>query len=421
MLVHMNASNHRPGLLPASDIVSRRLTVREPAELMAYIIHTLGFEPTRSWVGVAIRNRQLGAVMRGDLLPSMELALTQGIADPDEADRLEHEAQNLGQFVATKLKHDVEADRILLVYVLDAEPEAIDVPSSSSGVGSPPENLRQIDRCVRRGAALTELPVFESWVINERRVWHLYCRERGFCATQGSAVNEARGTYVSDSLTLLGQPIEADHVAACLPEPCGDPASLPAAPYEGDTVACWNWMRQWDDVLNDGRPLAPEEAALLVAPLAMSVWRDLLIVGACFGFETAVSGLAFSARVPEGLPRLYETTATEDNAWLVAETLTGRTGLSPDWSRLDRLRGYCVDLVPQASMPAAAATAATAAWIEWSRGRGTRATALLDQALSWDVTCSLASLLAEAVSAGLINPWALNKRIAWSGRDRTVA
>lgn len=421
MLVHMNASNHRPGLIPASDIVPQRVSVREPAELMAYVIHTLGFEPTRSWVGVAVRERQLGAVMRGDLLPSLDSALTHGVTGPDEAAQVEHDAQRLGQYLAAQLSHDLGADRILLVYLPGVGATLGDGVASDSGEGAPLDALRCIDRFMRQGAALRELPVFESWAIIDRRVWHLYCRERGFCATQGSPIKDARGTLVSDSLTLLGQPIEEDHVPFSLPEPCDDPASLPAAPYDDDTVACWNWLRHWDDVLDSGHPLATEEAALLVAPMAMSLWRDLLIVGACFGFETAVSGLAFSTRVPEGLLQLFETSAEETNARLAAETLTGRTAASPNWRRLDRLRGYCVELAPHATSSAAAATAAVAGWIEWSRGRGSRASVLVDQALSWDPTCSLASLLAEAVRSGLINPWALNRDVAWSGRDRTVA
>lgn len=234
-------------------------------------------------------------------------------------------------------------------------------------------------------------------------------------------MGEPRGTLVSDSLTLLGHPIEPDYLTVTLPDPSSDPGMLPQAPYEDDTVACWNWLRSWDEILESGRPIDAAEAAVFAAPLENTSWRDLLMVGACFGFENAVSGLAAASRIPAGLENLFEAQADDYCARLAAETLTGRTGRGPNWSRLDLLRRYCEDLVPQATPTVAAVTAAIAAWIEWARGRGSHASGLLDQAVSWNPSCSLAVLLAEAVRFGMINPWALDRDIAWSGRDRSAA
>lgn len=416
----MNASNSHQNLLPASEIVSTKLSVREPADLMSYIVHTLGFEPTRSWVGVAVREKRLGAVMRGDLPPSFESAFFAGAIAPDESGSLEQEAQYLGRFVASRLRHDADADRILLIYILDSDPDSSAEATQNPGEGQLRDALARIDQSVRHGATLEQLPVFESWVVGGRRVWHLYCNRHRFCATQGSPVGEPQGTLVSDSLTLLGQPIE-DSAVVTLPDPCNDLATLPAIPDENDTVACWNWLRTWDEILESERRLDAHEAASLAAPIGISAWRDLLLVGTCFGFKNAVAGLALASRVPEGLVRLFDAEPDDQLARLAAETLTGRTRKAPEWSRMDLLRRYCAELIPRASADSAATIAAIAGWIEWARGRGSRASVLLDQALTWDSSCSLAVLLDEAVRSGLINPWALDRDVAWSGRDRSVA
>jgi hypothetical protein len=70
---------------------------------------------------------------------------------------------------------------------------------------------------------------------------------------------------------------------------------------------------------------------------------------------------------------------------------------------------------------ACAATLTGRGWIEWCRGRGSFAHALLDQALAVHPGYRLAELLSELISRGTLCGWAGRRDAAWQKFETDAA
>jgi hypothetical protein len=95
------------------------------------------------------------------------------------------------------------------------------------------------------------------------------------------------------------------------------------------------------------------------------------------------------------------------------DVLLGLYPAVPDWKRLDALDVLLQDLAGRGGGEARAAALTLRGWIQWCRGSGSLADALLRQAETEQPGYRLAALLAELVHRGTLCGWAGNSGAAW--------
>ncbi len=95
--------------------------------------------------------------------------------------------------------------------------------------------------------------------------------------------------------------------------------------------------------------------------------------------------------------------------------LVGTSSTAPDWPLLDRMYAVFRELVPVAEGDPKAALLSLLAWIEWARGRGSRADVYLRHALQALPDYRLALLLRELLGTGVLPDWARSRATSWPG------
>lgn len=209
----------------------------------------------------------------------------------------------------------------------------------------------------------------------------------------------------------------------------------------------------------------PELAGFLLASLHARPVRDTLLVMAALGCAKALDGadachLLSRDERPPLLPPGTDGTVTvpasgrtgepagpgpaSDPGEVFREVLIGRYAGIPDWAGMDAAFAVFAELLAAAtangaagpdreantgtttgtttstSAPgteadgeAAAALLSLLAWIEWARGRGSRAQSYLSRCLDLYPEYRLAELLGELLASGLFPVWARNAGTAW--------
>ena len=97
------------------------------------------------------------------------------------------------------------------------------------------------------------------------------------------------------------------------------------------------------------------------------------------------------------------------------DILVGTSSTAPDWPLLDRMYAVFRELVPVAEGDPKAALLSLLAWIEWARGRGSRADVYLRHALQASPDYRLALLLRELLGTGVLPDWARSRAASWPG------
>ncbi|MFI5086217.1 MAG: DUF4192 family protein, partial [Actinomycetales bacterium] len=93
--------------------------------------------------------------------------------------------------------------------------------------------------------------------------------------------------------------------------------------------------------------------------------------------------------------------------------LTGRGDSRPDWRRVQAATAV-LRLLARAGRDTPRVAAVTMlAWLEWTKGKGMRASALLGLALAEDPDYRLAVLLMELLGRGVLCGWAQDRTLAW--------
>ncbi|OMH33176.1 DUF4192 family protein [Tersicoccus sp. Bi-70] len=179
-------------------------------------------------------------------------------------------------------------------------------------------------------------------------------------------------------------------------------------------------------------PVSAETAGLLLAGLRSRTVRDLLLFQSAVGPSPVIPELLLGdgrvrthARPPAGAERTAEACAREatdrdaclrtGGMPLLASVITGTVALTPDWSRLDAAHRMLEALAPHAQGEARCATLTLLGWIEFARGRGSRAHRCLDAALQVDGGYELARLFDRFLDLGQVHEWARHRTTAWRG------
>jgi hypothetical protein len=149
----------------------------------------------------------------------------------------------------------------------------------------------------------------------------------------------------------------------------------------------------------------PGETGALLAALHDKAIRDCLPSAAGLSAADGVAALSAIERGDEGKRCVRR----------MADFMLGVAPETPDWGRLDRLRELCGGLLPAARDQDRCALLCLAAWVEWARGRGTAAGALLDTCVAECPDYRLGTLLHRLVDSGRMPDWVPDPARAWRG------
>lgn len=383
-----------------------RIRAGEPADLLSYIDHSLGYRPRTSVVGLTRRGSTIGALVRLDW-PEQ---LRKGTASPEY----------YAETIAAHLAQDLRATDSLIFLLSDrvhAEPGSTDQFPIRSG------DIPLVD-ALHTALRGRDLPLRETWLVDTGRIWHMDCPDLDHCPSHGSSVARSEISAVNATFILEGSVVDEGPEIARMPEPAPEPSpQLQAARHYApstveDPCLTLGWMELWDRILEGEIDLwdntaGPNEFAGLLAGLEIVPLRDALLASAAFSLPRALSGAEHMGLLPKGTCFLGGTRPTAANGVLYVSVLMADTSRGPSWARLDRLVDACRYLIPHASGPSASALQCLAAWVEWCRGRGSRAGAIIDDALRRDPEYSLAQLIFQLIDQGHIASWAAREEVAW--------
>jgi hypothetical protein len=397
---------------PVHPTSTTRATVKavEPADLISFIRHTLGFPPRNSLTAISLAGNTLGAVLRCDWDPS--LATTAA----------EH-AGYARQFART-LSRDQRADGCVVVLFRQGTGEG-KPPRTAKDPTSPSD--RVLAAALERELAAVGLPVVETWLVAAGHVWHVDCPDPATCSAHGSPAALADTSVLNAALVFEGSVVEDEPEGSGLPAAAREwSAELATALREllevddDDATDCTaEWLAAWEGVLAGGAiPAHPSERAFLLAGLARVQWRDCLVAAASFGLDRAVSGAAWLGTVPVAVAESFGAEPREVNGVLFSSVILARTRRAPDWQRIARLRSACTELLPDAACPVASAVRCLVAWVEWARGRGSTAGRIVDECRLEDPGYPLGQLLGEILDRGILAGWAGRRDTAWSASGR---
>lgn len=415
-----------------------RLSISHPADVLSYIPHTLGFVPHESLVILTLGNRRLGATLRLDL-PAEE--------QPD--------LQGNREFAASVLQilGDVADARGVFLVLYTSAPWAD--PSR------PPH--RALVRSLEKTLARAHLPVSGGWLVGPHSWRDYFCTDPGCCPWPGWPLSAITDSTLNAELVFQGSFFDPSLDAAVL-------RSLPPVPADGGgaaqaaeqrfrsalalrwqdghqfaaTLAVWNILflgpaADAADCLRARPPLT----GFLLASLHSRAVRDSLLVLAAVDLEAALAGARDSGLfqaggrpplLPDGVsasagsititglgsggsgptPPVAGRAAGSPGALFRSVLVAGSSG-PPDWARLDTAFRVLSELLACAAGESEAALLTLLAWIEWARGRGSRAHAFLGRCLNRYPSYRLALLLRGLLDHGALPAWASHRSSAWPG------
>ncbi|WP_104160795.1 DUF4192 domain-containing protein [Arthrobacter sp. ZGTC212] len=476
--------------------------VSGPADILAYIPHSLGFTPKESLVLMTVDSSRLGATLRLDL-PASALDYSEFAAK-----------------VSGILRSDVCANGVLMALYTDRAWKRPDTPPYR-------RLIHQLSRCLTGNG----LPIRDGWVISSTAWREYFCSDSGCCPWPGRPLQDITNSTLSAEMVYRGSayaPTLEQAVALDLPEPWGEPGAVAAvhrAAYGRRLAGHWCGSSQfagtldvWETVIagaeaaagqagltGEGNPAGPETArgryqggsgepvcgepapsgepargfallrtdpetaGFLLASLRARPVRDTLLVMAALGKDQALAGAeacrllsvdgarpllppcpdaaaqtdgrdtagAGASRRGSGqapgrgerviagssyeLPRKRPQDAGRD----YRDVLVGQYPQSPRWGAMDAAFAVFAELLAadaadgEEDREASSALLSLMGWIEWARGRGSRAQVLLTRCLESNPGYRLAELLEELLATGVFPVWATNQGTAWKAAERS--
>ncbi|MEV7648480.1 DUF4192 family protein [Arthrobacter sp. NPDC089319] len=421
----------------------KKITARQPADVLGFVPHTLGFMPSSSVVLLSLAGGRLGATLRLDL------------PENGESCQLDLFAETAADY----LRSDAEADSSLLILYTEQAWRTPDRPPHANLVAA-----------LGRSLADVGLPVRSGWTVGTTHWRELYCTDTSCCPLPGRPVSQIRdsalnaelvyngSTYAASAAEAAAEPAPAtsrrDHPVAgasqaeSADEPSADaafPAPDPPAALqaEADQLAeglAGSWtspsvflstLRRWEDALtaNQAGSMTAQAQAFLLASLTENAVRDAIAIFACSGLENAFLWARAAGLLTEPDPR----TAGEAEAEPLPETgdsvaardlskiLVGDSPRAPDWERVDATAQLLEQLHAVGAGHARAAAGTLHAWIEWARGRGSHAHQRAEACLRERPGYRLAELVRELAASGMLPMWARRRETAWPGRRHLAA
>ncbi|GGD01010.1 hypothetical protein GCM10011512_29870 [Tersicoccus solisilvae] len=423
--------------------------IRSAEDLLAYIPFGLGHWPRESLVVLADAGGQAGGLLRLDL-PARCTASTGG---------------QLGRYVQSVLAPGAPSGVFVVVYT-SARPR--------TGSGLPVLVHRLVRTLERQGVG-----VRDCLYVGDEGWGHVDAARPDAPWGRRRPLDDIAASVLNAELVFAGRAWGPEPTPVVLPAPSGPDAeairsrtaahAVRAHPDPPDPAWARTVVAAWEDTLvvagrqPDGRglrvpvPLDPDAAGLLLAGLRSRTLRDLLLFQSAVGPSPVISDLLLDTGLREaklreavrtevrgrdagprdpappgaadGDPAGHRTPAercrqapVDRDAFLraggvplLASVITGSVALVPDWARLDAAYRTLEALAPHADGQVRCATLTLLGWIEFARGRGSRAHHLLDAALREDSGYELARLFDRFLDLGQVHEWARHPSTAWHG------
>jgi hypothetical protein len=323
-----------------------------PADILAYVPHSLGHHPSESFVLLTMNGKRLGATLRIDA--------------PAEAVPLDY-----AQTLTTHLAADENATATLLVIYSN---------ETAPGGGAP---YRDHVDALSNELTLADMPLKDAWIVTGTHWRNYLCTDPTCCPAQPlDSITDSNGNaamiYTGSTITgipepapFTGDPDVAEAIAAAIPQ--GWPEDLDGA------------RALWNRALTDPAALTGQAARELAGAFQHPTTRDYLYADTI-------------------------TTAPEQFTAVILGVVTAR----PDWARVDRAQELAFELMKTTPEAQRAPLLCLIGWLDWLKGKASFAARYFKLAQD-DVTgFRLAVLLAELVNRGLIADVARNKATAYT-------
>jgi len=402
--------------------------VHDAEGILALVPHLLGFRPSGSLVCVLTSGGSLHATLRIDL-PGGGAARRPGRPPRPAQHPPGPSPEALARRVAGFLGTVKDATGVFLVVyaeppVRPAGPEHAGLGPARPGPAARPWSA--LVAALGRELEAIGLEVQDAWHVGGGR-WRSYlCTDPSCCPPEGKPLEGIELSETNLQLVLAGSSPrgaepgvpELDAAAAPWADPAAVRAAVRAVLDGADpprrTALLMGWCRLLDA---DGRDALavpdllrrlranPEETGALLAALHDKAIRDCLPSAAGL---SAADGVAALSAIERGAERARCVRR-------MADFMLGVSPETPDWDRLDRLRELCGGLVPAAREQDRCALLCLAAWVEWARGRGTAAGALLDACVAESPDYRLGILLHRLIGSGRMPDWVPDPGRAWRG------
>lgn len=396
---------------------SDHLTINGPEDILGFIPHSLGYWPADSLVAVTMQGKRLGATLRVDL-PRPD-----GLRNPGDFARM----------VGDYLQADDSADGTLLMFF------------TNDGWLDSDDGYRPLLAALEAALGSAAMPVRDAWYVGDTHWRNVYCTDPGCCPLPGRSVDEIRDSRLNAEMVFRGSSVGAPPADRLGGERTGeagheDPSVVAAEHRWLAEFSCRRGSRQqfegvldiWQHALQavPGTGLAAALKAFLRASLCVPAWRDAVLVMTAAGRAAAARGAEefgiFDdvSVLPSVRPSVGDMPqkGTENGSSRrlddgpvagYGEALLGLSPIVPDWAGMKRLEQVLLQLSWAGGGEATAAALTARGWIEWCRGRGSFADALLNQALVEQNGYRLAELMSEVVGRGTICGWAGRREAAW--------
>ncbi|MGP5014522.1 DUF4192 family protein [Glutamicibacter ardleyensis] len=341
------------------------ISLKDPESVLAYIPHALGFQPEDSLVLLILSKEKLEATLRVDLC---------------------HNVNGLSEWAHTVSNLVRRVDNATRVVPVIYTPAGTDVSSA------------------RYVAIMDNLAVaFMSYAIDVSTGYGVADKVFEYSASEYLDIdlNNVKFHPVSVQLVSNGSaPRERQWDATNVPV-WGNIEQVRALVSESDFPVP-EYFSSWGLVLADKEPEAlladVQLCSKLLNGLKYKVVRDLVPYLAGMG---EINMMQAYADLTAGMPNDF------------GDFMLGKTTHAPDWERIDRLDTVARYLLGGAVSGERHALMTLIAWIEWARGRGSMATALLDQVIAEDASYGLADLLKRMMNGGIVPDWATDSARAW--------
>lgn len=311
-----------------------------PADILAFIPHTLGETPKESFVALTMQGKKLGATLRVDAPFGLEPVA-------------------FAQTLVSYLTADAAATGTVLVIYTD---------ETTSGNQRPYSDHVQ---ALRTELETAGMPLKDAWLVTSE-LWRNYlCEDTSCCPDQpleaittsnGNAAMIYRGSNVTGftpPAPFTGEAGAREAIAAHKPD--GWPEGLEAS------------RAKWAEALENPKSLTTQTARELAGALQHPTTRDYLMTD-----------------VITNAPDQF------------TSVMLGVFLIRPDWARVDTAQEVAFELMKATPEGQRAPMLCLIGWLEWLKGKSSFAARYFKLALEDVAEYRLAELLAELVNRGLL-------------------
>lgn len=322
-----------------------------PADILAFIPHTLGETPKESFVALTMQGKKLGATLRVDAPFGLEPVA-------------------FAQTVVSYLTADVAATGTVLVIYKD---------ETTSGNPRPYSDHVQ---ALRTELETAGMPLKDAWLVTSEAWRNYLCEDTSCCpdkpleaitTSNGNAALIYRGSNVTGftpPAPFTGEAGAREAIAAHKPD--GWPEGLEAS------------RTKWSEILENPKSLTTQTARELAGALQHPTIRDYMMA------DVITNG-----------PDQF------------TSVMLGVFLTRPDWARVDTAQEVAFELMKATPEGQRAPMLCLIGWLEWLKGKSSFAARYFKLALEDVAEYRLAELLAELVNRGLLADCARDPKKAY--------